>query len=79
MTRPIESASHKGQRRPEVPKCRRLQLEALVCGRGREGAGAVAASHVQRKQTDKTSHGAVQARRPCALCVCVRVRVCVRV
>ncbi|EGR46433.1 uncharacterized protein TRIREDRAFT_110007 [Trichoderma reesei QM6a] len=81
MTKPVESASHKGQRRPDVPKCRRLQLEALACGRGREGAGA--ASHVQRKpdKTRQTSHGAVQARRPCALCVRVRVRVlvCVRV
>ncbi|PTB63497.1 hypothetical protein BBK36DRAFT_1143969 [Trichoderma citrinoviride] len=32
MTRPVESASHKGQRRPDVPKCRRLQLEALSAG-----------------------------------------------
>ncbi|KAH0493594.1 hypothetical protein TgHK011_000255 [Trichoderma gracile] len=32
MTKPVESASHKGQRRPDVPKCRRLQLEALPAG-----------------------------------------------
>ncbi|KAK1240584.1 hypothetical protein MKX07_004612 [Trichoderma sp. CBMAI-0711] len=39
MTKPVESASHKGQRRPDVPKCRRLQLEALPAG---EGARALA-------------------------------------
>ncbi|KAL7804845.1 hypothetical protein V8C44DRAFT_352637 [Trichoderma aethiopicum] len=62
MTTPVESASHKGQRRPEVPKCRRPQLEALPAGEAARALalGAVAASHVQRKPdwTDQPRCGA---------------------
>ncbi|KAL6879780.1 hypothetical protein HDV57DRAFT_517869 [Trichoderma longibrachiatum] len=80
MTTPVESASHKGQRRPEVPKCRRPQLEALPAGEVARalalGVVAVAASHVQRKPdgTDQPRCGASeQALR--LVCVCVRVDV----